>query len=144
MSKRTLPFSIALVLMSTAAHTRQAGSQSPGGSDAAKAGEFEFRINCAFCHGLGARGGGRGPDLTRAKKRHGSTDPDLFRTINEGVPGTAMPPNGATQQGVGMTEEEIWQVISYIRSVEKKGEAAAIGNVVHGKELFNGAAGCST
>src|SRR6266436_6495475 len=93
-------------------------------SNAAKLGEFEFRANCAFCHGLGARGGGRGPDLTRAKKRHGSTDPDLFRTINEGVPGTAMPPNGATQQGVGMTEEEIWQVISYIRSVEKKGEAA--------------------
>src|SRR5439155_972315 len=64
MLKRTLPFAIALVLMSTAAHTRQAGSQSAGGANAAKAGEFEFRINCAFCHGLGARGGGRGPDLT--------------------------------------------------------------------------------
>jgi len=23
-----------------------------------QAGEYEFRINCALCHGLGARGGG--------------------------------------------------------------------------------------
>jgi len=115
-----------------------------GDPKAAKLGEFEFRANCAFCHGLGARGGGRGPDLTRAQKRHGNSDADLFRTINEGVPGTAMPPNGATQQGVGMTEEEIWQVISYIRGVEKKADAASVGNAAHGKELFYRTAACST
>jgi cytochrome c oxidase cbb3-type subunit 3 len=115
-----------------------------GDAKAAKLGEFQFRANCAFCHGLGARGGGRGPDLTRAQKRHGNSDADLFRTINDGVPGTAMPPNGATQQGVGMTDEEIWQVISYIRSVEKKADATSIGNAAHGKELFQGTAGCST
>src|SRR6266481_167441 len=113
-------------------------------SNAAKLGEFEFRANCAFCHGLGARGGGRGPDLTRARKKHGNSDADLFRTINEGVPGTAMPPNGATQQGVGMTAEEIWQVISYIRSVQAKAPAEIVGNAAHGKELFYGGAACST
>src|SRR5712671_2462943 len=112
--------------------------------NAAKLGEFEFRANCAFCHGLGARGGGRGPDLTRIQKKHGNSDADLFRTINEGVPGTAMPPNGATQQGVGMTEEEIWQVISYIRSVQVKAPAQAAGNAAHGKELFYGGAACAT
>jgi cytochrome c oxidase cbb3-type subunit III len=112
--------------------------------NAAKLGEFEFRANCAFCHGLGARGGGRGPDLTRAQKKHGNSDADLFRTINEGVPGTAMPPNGATQQGVGMTEEEIWQVISYIRSVQVKTSAQQAGNAAHGKELFIGSAACAT
>ena len=112
--------------------------------NAAKLGEFEFRANCAFCHGLGARGGGRGPDLTRAQKKHGNSDADLFRTINEGVPGTAMPPNGATQQGVGMTEEELWQVISYIRSVQVKTSAQQAGNAAHGKELFHGSAACAT
>jgi putative heme-binding domain-containing protein len=110
---------------------------------AAKLGEFQFRSNCAFCHGLGARGGGRGPDLTRAQKKHGNSDADLFRTINEGVPGTAMPPNGATQQGVGMTEQEIWQVIAYIRSVQVKSEGPT-GNAEHGKEMFFGSAACST
>ena len=111
---------------------------------ASKLGEFQFRSNCAFCHGLGARGGGRGPDLTRAQKRHGNSDTELFRTINEGVPGTAMPPNGATQQGVGMTDTEIWQVIAYIRSVQVKAPAQAPGDAVHGKQLFYGTAACST
>jgi mono/diheme cytochrome c family protein len=31
-----------------------------GDAKAAKLGESQFRANCAFCHGLGARGGGRG------------------------------------------------------------------------------------
>ena len=114
-----------------------------GNAQAAKAGEFQFRINCAFCHGLGARGGGRGPDLTKARKRHGNFDDDLFRTINNGLPGTAMPPNGTTGQGVGMTDEEIWQVITYLRSVQVKTPAQPIGNASHGKELFYGDANCS-
>ena len=120
--------------------------QNPLANDpkASKLGEFQFRSNCAFCHGLGARGGGRGPDLTRAQKRHGSSDADLFRTINEGVPGTAMPPNGATQQGVGMTDTEIWQVIAYIRSVQVKAPAQPLGDAAHGKQLFFGTAACST
>ena len=111
---------------------------------ATAAGESQFRANCAFCHGLGARGGGRGPDLTRAKKRHGNTDADLFRTINDGVPGTAMQQNGTTGQGVGMTEEEIWQVIAYIRSVEKRAATAPAGDAARGDKLFYGAAGCAT
>ena len=115
-----------------------------GDANAAKVGESQFRANCAFCHGLGARGGGRGPDLTRAQKKHGNADGDLFRTINQGVPGTAMPPNGATQQGVGMTDDEIWQVITYIRSVQKKPGAESEGNAAHGRELFFGSGACST
>jgi cytochrome c oxidase cbb3-type subunit III len=134
-----------LLAFVAAAFALRAQDKNPfaGDAKAAKLGEFQFRANCAFCHGLGARGGGRGPDLTRAQKRHGNSDADLFRTINEGVPGTAMPPNGATQQGVGMTEEEIWQVISYIRSVQVKAPAQPLGNAAHGKELFYGTAGCS-
>jgi cytochrome c oxidase cbb3-type subunit III len=114
-----------------------------GDAQAAKIGESQFRANCAFCHGLGARGGGRGPDLTRAQKKHGDSDADLYRTINEGVPGTAMPPNGATQQGVGMTEAEIWQVITYIRSVQKKAPSSVEGNAARGRELFYGSAACA-
>jgi putative heme-binding domain-containing protein len=114
-----------------------------GDAKAAKAGEYEFRINCAFCHGLGARGGGRGPDLSKPTKRHGSADGDLFRTISNGVAGTAMPANGTNGQGVGMTDDEIWQIITYIRSIEVKAPPLE-GNGVHGKELFSGSAGCST
>jgi len=136
----------AVMLSSLATPPLFGQDQNPLANDpkAAKLGEFQFRSNCAFCHGLGARGGGRGPDLTRAQKRHGNADADLFHTINEGVPGTAMPPNGATQQGVGMTETEIWQVIAYIRSVQVKAPAKPLGDAPHGKQLFFGTAACST
>ena len=110
---------------------------------AAKAGESEFRINCALCHGLGARGGGRGPDLTRAQKKHVHSDAEMFQVISNGIPGTAMPANGTNGQGVGMTDEEIWQIITYIRSVEVKAPAKPVGNGAHGKELFYGDANCS-
>ena len=153
MTNRRLHLSLATctaALLGICVLSARAQDKNPYAGDAqtaqkmARLGEFEFRANCAFCHGLGARGGGRGPDLTRAKKKHGSTDADLFHTINDGVPGTAMPPNGATQQGVGMTPEEIWQVITYIRSVEKKVPAEIPGDPAHGKTLFYGDAICST
>src|SRR5579859_5661091 len=132
---------IALALWSGFAPPLCAQVKNPyaGDEKMAKLGEFAFRANCAFCHGLGARGGGRGPDLTRTPKKHGESDAEIFNTINNGVAGTAMPPNGATQQGVGMTEEEVWQVVTYIRSVEKKADAKSLGNAEHGKQLFYGA-----
>jgi len=114
-----------------------------GDATAAKAGEYEFRINCALCHGLGARGGGRGPDLTRAQKKHAHNDTEMFQIISTGIPGTAMPANGTNGQGVGMTDEEIWQIITYIRSQEVKASATTSGNSAHGKVLFFGDGNCS-
>ena len=61
-----------------------------------------------------------------------------------GVNTARVPPNGATQQGVGMTEEEVWQVVTYIRSVEKRSDAKSLGNSEHGKQLFYGSAACGT
>jgi cytochrome c oxidase cbb3-type subunit III len=115
-----------------------------GDAKAAKLGEYQFRINCAFCHGLSARGGGRGPDLTKAQKRHGNSDADLFRTISQGVPGTAMPAGVNGGIGVGMTDEEIWQVVTYLRSIQVKAPAVPLGSPGHGKELFYGRARCGT
>ena len=134
-----------LVIMSLT-HLSPGQDRNPFASDikAAKAGEYEFRINCAFCHGLGARGGGRGPDLTKPIKRHGSSDAGLFHTISSGIPGTAMPANGTNGQGVGMTDEEIWQIITYLRSIQVKAPATSSGSAAHGKQLFEGDAGCST
>ena len=114
-----------------------------GDPKAAKAGEYEFRINCALCHGLGARGGGRGPDLTRAVKKHTHSDAEMFQVISNGIPGTAMPANGTNGQGVGMTEKEIWQIITYIRSLEVKASAKDPGDPANGKKLFYGDGNCS-
>src|SRR5215467_929949 len=140
---RTVSLAVALLILSTCPAV--AADRNPFTRDpkAAKAGEFEFRINCAFCHGLGARGGGRGPDLTRAQKKHGSSDAELFQNISNGIPGTAMPANGTNGQGVGMTDEEIWQIITYLRSIEVKAPARPLGDRTHGKQLFYGDANCS-
>lgn len=114
-----------------------------GDPKAAKAGEYEFRINCALCHGLGARGGGRGPDLTHAQKKHAHNDAEMFQIISNGIPGTAMPANGTNGQGVGMTDEEIWQIITYIHSQEVQSSSKISGDPAHGKELFYGDGNCS-
>jgi putative heme-binding domain-containing protein len=136
---------IPVVIMILGSGANAADERNPlaGDAKAAKAGEYEFRINCALCHGLGAHGGGRGPDLTRAQKKHVHSDADMFQVISNGIPGTAMPANGTNGQGVGMTDREIWQIITYIRSQEVKAPAKASGNAVRGKELFYGDANCS-
>ncbi len=139
-------FGCGLLLMAvTVTLTLHAQNKNPFAGDpkAARLGEFQFRSNCAFCHGLGARGGGRGPDLTRAKKHHGNSDADMFRNIREGVAGTAMPA-AVGSIGVGMTEEEIWQVVTYLRSVQVKAPAQPIGNAARGKGLYEGSAACAT
>jgi cytochrome c oxidase cbb3-type subunit 3 len=136
----------ALILCAAAAISLRAQENNPFAGDAKAAilGESQFRANCAFCHGLGARGGGRGPDLTRAQKRHGSTDSEIFHNIHDGIAGTAMPAATNGGIGVGMSDGEIWQVIAYLRTVEKKASAGAAGNAAHGKELFYGTTGCGT
>jgi cytochrome c oxidase cbb3-type subunit III len=134
---------LALLLLGISARAADDRNPLAGNAKAAKAGEYEFRINCALCHGLGARGGGRGPDLTRAVKKHTHSDAEMFQVISNGIPGTAMPANGTNGQGVGMTDEEIWQIITYIRSQEVKAPAKSAGNAAHGKDLFYGDANCS-
>ena len=144
MPRRFFSTLIALVVLMVL-QTAAADDRNPLANDpkAAKAGEYEFRINCALCHGLGAHGGGRGPDLTRAQKKYAHSDAEMFQIISNGIPGTAMPANGTNGQGVGMTDEEIWQIITYIRSQEVKAPAKPMGNAVHGKDLFYGDANCS-
>ncbi len=134
---------IGLVFLAVGAQGADDRNPFAGDAKAAKAGEYEFRINCALCHGLGAKGGGRGPDLTRAQKKFAHTDAEMFQVISNGISGTAMPANGTNGQGVGMTDEEIWQIITYIRSQEVKAPAKPLGNAAHGRELFYGDANCA-
>ena len=131
---------LALLVWCTSGPRVLAQEKNPYAADpkVAKLGEYQFRSNCAFCHGLGAKGGGRGPDLTRAQKHHGNTDAEIFHNIHDGIPGTAMPAATNGGIGVGMSDEEIWQVVNYLRSVEKKATAAETGDAARGKELFYG------
>ncbi len=107
-----------------------------GDPNAAKQGAVLFRQECVFCHGVGARGGMRGPDLTTGTWSHGGTDPELAATISSGVPGTAMPPNN-------LTEAEIWQIITYLRTLQQP-LAAPVGDARRGETLFFGTGRCAS
>ena len=100
-----------------------------------KQGAILYRQECIYCHGPGARGGSRGPDLTVGNWAHGGSDAEIFQTVSTGVPGTAMPANH-------LEDDEIWQILTYLRSLQQP-PAPASGNVAHGRELFFGDANCS-
>jgi len=107
-----------------------------GDPNAITQGAVLFRQECVFCHGIAARGGMRGPDLTTGTWSHGGTDADLVATISAGVPGTAMPPNS-------LTTDESWQIVTYLRSLQQP-VTAAIGDPPRGEALFFGVTRCSS
>ena len=52
----------------------------PVAADAKTQGAVLFRQECVFCHGVGARGGMRGPDLTTGAWSHGGSDEEVTAT----------------------------------------------------------------
>jgi len=73
-----------------------------------------FRARCAPCHGHDAVGD-RAPPLNRPAFSHGNADWVVYRILQRGIAGTGMPP--AT-----LSEQEIWQVIAFLRM--RQNEAA--------------------
>jgi putative heme-binding domain-containing protein len=100
-------------------------------------GRSAFRSNCAPCHGLAARGGGRGPDLTAGNWAHGGSDADLLRTITRGVPGTEMPANA-------LEDGEVRAIIAFLRSQAPPSHPVLAGDAGRGRALFEGSAQCAT
>ena len=102
-----------------------------GNPQSIRSGMALYRIRCADCHGLDARGY-RGPDLT-ALLAGDMSDERLFQTIRKGVPGTDMP---ATRE-LDTSDDDLLMMIAYLR---KLGTVAppenAIGNVENGARLF--------
>ena len=86
------------------------------------AGEQLYRKNCAPCHGVKAEGGSgndlipASPDLTDATWDHGSTDGAIFDNIKNGV----APDFNMTPWKDQMKDDDIWNVVNYLRSIAKK------------------------
>jgi len=107
-----------------------------GDATAIQEGASLFRANCSPCHGLNARGGGRGPDLTSGAWIHGGSDEAIFRTISSGVPGTQMPANQ-------FEDGETWALVAYLRSVSAGTHAPVSGDRSKGELTFFGKGGCA-
>lgn len=127
---------LVLSTLATAAEKPKSNDSAKATAAAIKEGSSLFRANCSPCHGLSARGGGRGPDLTSGRWTHGSTDSAIFRTITQGVPGTEMPANG-------FEDSEVWAIVAYLRSLTPPKRPIVSGDPVNGEKIFAGSAGCS-
>jgi len=100
--------------------TEYAGLANPLGAEAATQGAEVFKTNCEMCHGPQGHGDGpagqaldpRPRNLAELKTK--ASDDFLFWRIREGKPGTSM----VAWKGI-LTDEQIWQVISFIHSLKQ-------------------------
>ena len=100
--------------------TEYAGLMNPLGSEFASKGAEVFHTNCEPCHGPQGHGDGpAGQALdpkpgNLAKLQATAGDDFLFWRIQEGKPGTSM----VAWKGI-LTDDQIWQAISFIRSLKE-------------------------
>ena len=86
------------------------------------AGQDTYRKSCAPCHGIKAEGGSgndlipASPDLTDEMWDHGSTDGAIFDNVKNGV----APDFNMTPWKDQLKDDEIWNVVNYLRSIAKK------------------------
>jgi mono/diheme cytochrome c family protein len=97
-----------------------AGKSNPLGADAAGEGAGIFQTNCAMCHGPQGHGDGPASGSLDPKPKNlgllkeGASDDFLYWRISEGKPGTSM----VAWKNI-LSEEQIWQLVSFIRTLEK-------------------------
>ena len=72
-------------------------------------GRLYKQMNCVGCHANG--GGGMGPPLMDDKWIYGAAPANIFATIVQGRP------NGMPSFGGHIPEEQIWQLVAYVRSL---------------------------
>jgi PQQ-dependent dehydrogenase (methanol/ethanol family) len=86
-------------------------------------GQRLFDQTCQTCHGPAGQGGpgARGPALNAGSLSRAREDGDLFHTIRNGVQGSQMPPFR------DLTDTQIWQLVSYIRSLADRSPGGSPG-----------------
>jgi mono/diheme cytochrome c family protein len=121
-----------------------------GGADAIRIGrQFYDSIGCRKCHG--DRGRGDGPsaptlkddagqptfaaDLTQNWRFNGGgTAADIYHRLRTGLDGTPMPSFSDLLDQKFLTEDELWRVAQYVRSLSPK-EAPAVRDVIHARQI---------
>lgn len=71
-----------------------------------------LKYGCSGCHGVGG-GGGMGRPLIDDEWKFGSDDKTLFKLIRGEIPQQTMP----SVIGKAMSDDEIWEVLVYVRSM---------------------------
>jgi cytochrome c oxidase cbb3-type subunit III len=102
-------------------------------------GQQLFSSTCAGCHGLDGRGGEHAPNIATNASIQSMADAALLHIVRNGIPAAGMPGFSSS-----FNDGQIRAVISYLRVLQGKGQAAAVpGNPEAGRILFFGDTGCS-
>jgi putative heme-binding domain-containing protein len=102
-----------------------------GNAEAITAGMGAYRVRCADCHGMDARGI-RGPDITQVWAK-GRTDAALFSTIHNGVPNTEMPAFPAPRT----SDMDVWRILAYLKTMAAPAPTGPPrGNATAGSGVF--------
>ena len=101
-------------------------------------GQRLYQSNCSGCHGPEGNGV-TGVNFGTGQFRRSSSDDEVVRIIMGGIAGTPMPPSNFSD-GAAAT------IVAYLRSMAAFGSksAAARGDAVKGKSLFEGKGQCVT
>lgn len=111
-------------------------------------GRVIYMKRCSFCHGLMGDGNGPAAEFMDPRPRDFTlgtfkfrttqsgelpTDADLFRTVSRGLQGTGMQAFDNEIIKNGLTEEERWQVISYIKTFAQEFDDEELDPIKTGK-----------
>src|SRR3954470_16112341 len=109
-----------------------------GDPKAIAAGAKLWAQSCAGCHGPDGSGG-RGPNLVKRQVWHPLSDETIHNTIQNGVPGTDMPPTK-------LSEDETWSLVAFVKAqIGPASENNIPGDPEAGRAVFWGAkAACSS
>src|SRR5262245_35259818 len=109
---------------------RLAAAQSaPAAANAAGGGKQLFEGMCARCHGLEGTGD-EGPSLNRPTLTRASTDDALRAVIRDGIPDRGMP------RVRRLTDGELDQLVTYVRSLGRASGAATTGDAERGRAVY--------
>ena len=131
----------ALILAGTPIHSQQptSGTQPAGNVAENTGGRQIFAANCAACHGLDGLGTQRGPNIVTGSRDQQLSPVDTLRIVSDGILGTGMP----SFRSLG--EERLKEIAAYVTGLQGKDSAAPLpGDPAQGRQLFFGAAGCSS
>jgi cytochrome c oxidase cbb3-type subunit III len=108
-------------------------------NSAAAGGRQIFASNCAACHGLDGKGSERAPNIVDGADVRGMSRVQVFRIIQNGIPGTGMPAFHT------LSSTQIDALVTHLRSLggAKTATQQLPGDPDAGKNLFAGKAECS-
>src|SRR2546427_62400 len=131
-------------------------SKEPGGARSAAAlkvgRQFYDSIGCWKCHGKGGRG--EGPSAPTLKTdpgepifaadlhenwrfRGGAGTADIYRRLRTGLDGTPMPSFSDLIDQKFLTDEQLWRVAQYVRSLSPE-RAPEVRDVIHAPRILGG------